>query len=326
MSLANYEYIEAPERISIYDFKKAADLYSQTIDFINEIKKTVGRKECVLDFRNTHQITTAAIIVIYATVEDAINIGLADAKLRMPVNSPIVSAQLRHIGLHKLVKRKNIHYQFGQYNVLPVISGTGTTYTEEIVDYIRDSIYKHMDAETEQYYGSAVVETIENVSEHAYPAIPEIDKKWWIMCEVKKGQLFLAIYDRGIGIPKAVTSQPWYESSLKSTYQTEYIQAIADTSGPGADKNWVNVLTGRLSSEQLIYLSMMGSVSSTRESKRGQGSKSIKALVQNTENGKLWVFSQKGLLKYSNGVPVPKTYALQHAFPGTLLQWNIKIT
>lgn len=63
----------------------------------------------------------------------------------------------------------------------------------------------------------------------------------------------------------------------------------------------------------------------------GQGSKSIKALVKETQQGKLWVYSNRGLYFLEDKLGVSddenKGEAIQLPKPlkGTLVQWNINI-
>ncbi|MFT4929849.1 MAG: hypothetical protein ACI8WB_005984, partial [Phenylobacterium sp.] len=57
----------------------------------------------------------------------------------------------------------------------------------------------------------------------------------------------------------------------------------------------------------------------------GQGSKSIRALVDNTDGGKLWVFSHQGLYHAEHGMLQPELFRLTTKLAGTLVQWNITL-
>ncbi|QQB09117.1 hypothetical protein I6H44_07570 [Aggregatibacter segnis] len=59
--------------------------------------------------------------------------------------------------------------------------------------------------------------------------------------------------------------------------------------------------------------------------KHGQGSKSIKKLVSDNKNGKLWVYSNRGLLFYQDDRTLPELYNMRNSIEGTLVQWNIRI-
>ena len=81
---------------------------------------------------------------------------------------------------------------------------------------------------------------------------------------------------------------------------------------------------GSLSDAESVMLSMMSDVSSTHQDKHGQGSKSIKALVDDNEQGKLWIFSNKGLL-VKESAKAGNLIELPSSIDGTLIQWNIKL-
>lgn len=95
---------------------------------------------------------------------------------------------------------------------------------------------------------------------------------------------------------------------------------------PGKSSHLLSrIAPARITDSELIGMSMMGDVSGTKKDKRGQGSKSILKLVEETSGGLLWVFSNNGVYKFDQAVKKPKMYALPMQFPGTLVQWNIEL-
>ncbi|RYF50342.1 MAG: hypothetical protein EOO38_05890 [Cytophagaceae bacterium] len=86
-----------------------------------------------------------------------------------------------------------------------------------------------------------------------------------------------------------------------------------------------SIIPSRIKDAELIGMSMRGDVSRTREEKHGQGSKSILALVEETAEGLLWVFSNGGVYRFDQAVKKPEMYDLPMSFPGTLVQWNIEL-
>jgi hypothetical protein len=90
--------------------------------------------------------------------------------------------------------------------------------------------------------------------------------------------------------------------------------------------------TDGLNDTHLLSLAMSGDVSGTLEKGRGQGSKSIKSLVKENTNGRLWIISNNAVYRLKqletdevSGEIQPDIKKLPHFFPGTLIQWNIKI-
>lgn len=197
---------------------------------------------------------------------------------------------------------------------------------DDILDFIQNCVYKNkMLPEVEYKYGDAVSETINNVGLHAYPGRVSGQKKWWLLCNVIGDQLYLAIYDRGVGIPKTVLEKPWLLASMEKEFPDKYEEIKKEF--PDFENMGLNLfVTKKLTDPQLIYLSMLGDVSGTKKDKHGQGSKSIKALVDETDDGKLWIFSNKGLYKFSLEEDGAEMYRLPNKMLGTLVQWNIKIS
>ncbi|MCY1305540.1 hypothetical protein D9M70_553500 [compost metagenome] len=174
-------------------------------------------------------------------------------------------------------------------------------------------------------YGDAVSETINNVGLHAYPGRPSEEKRWWVMCNTFGRKLYLAIYDCGVGIPKTVVEQPWFFPLLKFADPDKYKQFTEEF--PELESSGYQIFVPKhIPDERLIYYSMQNDVSGTKQEKHGQGSKSIKALVNDTEDGLLWVFSNHGLYTFSAEDQKPGEARLKKKFPGTLVQWNIEIS
>lgn len=321
--------ISAPEIISIYNISIGEiEEFVQTVSFVKEILKHFGRKKCVLDFTKTRQIKAAAQLYVYAALEIARTNGDEPATILYSQASTSVNYNLRKRNFKKIIENKSssIKYDFKNIVKLPVISSYSNQFMEDILDFIRDRIFdKAMPPEAEHIYGDAVSETINNVGFHAYPRKNKLQKKWWLLLDVHGHDLYLAIYDHGVGIPETVIDKTWFLSSLKHSYPKEYEELeseFPETQITGLKK----YMPHKLKDEQLIYLSMQGDVTRTRAGKHGQGSKSIKALVSETDQAKLWVFSNKGLYIFENEDAPPEIHSLPDKLPGTLIQWKIKIT
>ncbi|WP_152031588.1 ATP-binding protein [Pseudomonas putida] len=321
---AGWEVIVAPAIISIYGFGKKNKHYDETVKFLEDIKKRFLKKDCFVDFSSTSSITAAALVVVYAALDEARIKRTGNAEVIWSKKNQRVNAILRANNIHKLIRGVKFSYALDSVKSMPVISSVGSEMMEEIIDFIQKRIYVDMSPTTEHIYGDAVSETINNVRLHAYPEASPADKKWWLMCSVVGKQLYLAIYDTGVGIPKTVVERPWFLRAVELTHPEKYSDLVAEY--PEREKSWLLALVPtKISDEDLIYLSMQGDVSGTKEDKHGQGSKSILALVNDTEDGVLWVFSNSGLYKFNQSDKKPELYRLPKSFPGTLVQWNIEL-
>ncbi|MDP9524333.1 hypothetical protein [Pseudomonas putida] len=319
--------IVAPEKLSVYSIDGKASPYIDTIRFVSKIEKNYRRSDCYIDFRNTKSISAAAMVLVYAAIDLA---GKAEGRtgesdILWSSVSERVNVILKGNNLHKLIRGHSVSYSLDGVRTMPIISSVGKDHMEEVIDFIQRRIYKEkMSPDTEHAYGDAVSETINNVRLHAYPKLHNSDKRWWLVCHTIGKMLYLAIYDRGVGIPKTVVERSWFLSSLKHSHPAEYDKLVRDFPEL-KQRGWTVLMRNTVPDQNLIYLSMQGDVSGTKRDKHGQGSKSILALVDDTAGGQLWVFSNDGLYKFNQADENPGLFALPKTFPGTLVQWNIEL-
>ncbi|NVZ88117.1 hypothetical protein HX813_07840 [Pseudomonas yamanorum] len=324
--LSGYRRVKifAPPMISIYDFNaERSDAYSRTMQFLVDIKKDFRRENCFVDFSETVAVTAAAIVVVYAAIEQA-GAGRKGKAEIIWSKSERVNRQLRLSNVSRLIRGHTISYALDSVSHMPIVSSVGGEMSDDIVDFIQNRIYADMSADTEHAYGDAVSETINNVGWHAYPKSKDSEKKWWLICHTNGKQLYLAIYDTGVGIPKTVIERRWFFEAFKFSYPQEFQDLMAEN--PGKSSHLLSAIApAQISDAELIGMSMRGDVSGTKVDKRGQGSKSILKLVEDTSGGLLWVFSNNGVYKFDQAVKKPNMYALPMQFPGTLVQWNIEL-
>lgn len=324
-SVMGYRRIAAPKSLSIYEHEGSNCGLVECINFIDALKEELPKSKCMIDFSETKVIKAPALLLIYSVIQQIKERGSHRSLLRWPKSASAKSI-IKRSKLSALIKHGKYDYQFESYDDLPVLSGVGSEGVEVVVNHIQRKIYSDKLApEIEWRYGDAVSETVGNVALHAYPNKNKEQKKWWILCDVIGNDLYLAIYDQGVGIPKTVVDKNWFWASLKHTYPQEYSQIAKDV--PDLERAGLTVfIPKRLTDAQLISMSMIGDVTGTKKSKHGQGSKSIKALVNETKNGKLWVYSNKGLYSFIDEDKQTELYKLPAKFPGTLIQWNIKLS
>jgi hypothetical protein len=320
----NNKKLKAPPHISIYDPEGKNKNCLKTLDFIEDIKRFFRKEPCIIDFSETNFISAAALITIYAALETANTEHNKKSTIVYSKLSPRTNKTLRRTNTSKLIEGKTIKYSLRDSRYLPIVSSVGTEQMEEIIDFIQERIYKgEMPPDTEFKYGDAVSETINNVNRHAYPSLSSSERRWWLLCEVIGKKLYLAIYDTGVGIPKTIIRKEWITSSLKKSYPEIYAELL-EKKPELESTGLIPTIRRNLKDAQLIHLSLKGDVSGTKIQKHGQGSKSIRALVSETEDGKLWVFSNKGLYTYKDNDDF-ELYNLPKKVQGTLVQWNIEL-
>jgi hypothetical protein len=276
-----------------------------TLDFISHIKKLSKNKPVMLSFESTEVITAAALLLLYSTLD---LLKQSEKHKNVRINTSSVKGTnkvaLARSGIIDLTLNRSSNVDI-QSQTLPVIKGTamGEEF-EQVIDHVKFQVFDNKwSAEEENTFGAAVSETVGNVKLHAFPFETE-EKPWWVLCKVIEDDLFLAIYDSGVGIPSTILQTTWIKKVVENT--------------PRLTKMVLNKTDA-----DLILLSMQLGQTSTKEKKHGKGSKSINALVDENPNGTLWVFSNSGVYCKSNGEI--ETQNFNNSINGTLVQWNIKL-
>ncbi|WP_417442486.1 hypothetical protein [Idiomarina abyssalis] len=329
-----YHKIEAPEVLSIYSNQNGE--FEATLEFKERLVKSRSLKgKTLVSFKFTKSFDASALLLIYSAVEQATPQETENqAKVRL-ADEPKVNMLLKRSNLKRLIEGRELIRVRADDQLLPVISSDSAEYTEEIVDFIKRKIYNNdLTANDESILSEAVMEAVENVLVHAYPELqtsPEPlsssdtikGRQWWMVCDVVKDQLYLAIMDSGVGIPETVKHKNWFEKAFREEYPELYQELYSEL---GRGERLLEKLNYKpnVTDANFINISMTGDLSSIEQQGRGQGSKSIKSLVSENEMGKLWVFSGKGLYLFRSNDD-KELYNLPKSIKGTLLQWNIRI-
>ena len=335
------ETVRMPERLDIYDSTQA----------INETLATLSRLErhlvsdfhlITLDFSQTKIIKAAAILILFSIIDRLIHEKSKEIKIILRINHDEQAIKTRSIltksGLLSLCNRRGYQNIFNLPH-LPIISSSGGKYREQIVDFIAAKIYKSMPPELEYIYSDAIQEAINNVTAHAYLSLPETTpRKWWLLCELLNDQLYLVIYDSGVGIPNTFninydfSNLEWDNETTQQHFKQIYSENISWLASeyPSFETFLESVKQNKTSVNELpdhlkIYMAMHGDMTRKEEDKHGQGSKSIKALVSNNSSGVLWIFSGNGRMKFREEASRPILDGIPNKLTGTLIQWNIRV-
>ncbi|HEH9401587.1 TPA: hypothetical protein SIA35_004698 [Aeromonas sobria] len=325
----NFDLIHVHNEFCLYKAENADEVahesVEKTIGIINDIRNSIN-KNILISFIDTSRLTVAATVLLFAAIDEAVSNGCKFA-IKYSHKNFKVNSLIKKAGIQRNRLQAVISSDFTSQKPLSIIQGCGALFREEIIDHIKSFIYEeNMTATEEHIYGDAVHETINNVLLHAYPEIQtRDDKKWWMLCDVVQKELYLAIFDQGVGIPNTVMSNNWFKPSLQKLYPKQYKEIETTLGLHGLSKIAHRIGFSDISDEQLIKISMIGDLSGTHKDKHGQGSKSIKALVEEHDNGKLWIFSNKGLYTLSGKDKMEHVHSLPMSIGGTIVQWNIKL-
>ncbi len=311
---------------------------NRTFNFTNSIVKNILNPDVskiILDFTKVTHIKSPAFLFLYATLD---NLLKEERSTEIEVKLPENARALRHFELSRFSDLCNgtLEEDYLLLGNSLLVRGSYANYRDKIIDFIQEEIYKNdMTPDEELILGSAIHEAIENIGEHAY--IDNDNVEWWLSCSVISNQLYLVVYDLGVGIPGSFQKgNKLYDSliSIDNDEQIEIIQELIEKFSLNISVERVNqqvddfLSNVNLTDGQKIALAMEGDITSVEgddELKHGQGSKSIKALVDENIKGKLWIFSQSGRFMFKNAETLPDIKDLEKAIPGTLIQWNIRL-
>ncbi|WP_457803129.1 hypothetical protein [Vibrio cholerae] len=308
--------LPAPKRFDLSDH----GLTDELADFLTVFEYLLSQYSRVyLSFESTVSIRLPMFLILVA-LQEKYN---AKVSVMWSKKSPTVNKMIRDSGEFRpaVIRRNNMLNP--NYPRIPVISGSNQEFSdlsEELVDAIRDKFYNgDMPDNIESKVSQAIIETLENVGRHAYPTERDQSmKKWWLICSIghvsqsEEDYMYLAIYDRGRGIPLSFDDSKVFRHRVKKYYPNEY-DALFTGGGTTTSKtaaikklaknmiSYVQPLRESIGDAGLIYASMMHDMTRIDDDSHGQGSVSIKDVITDDENSNLIIFSNKGCYQYSRG-------------------------
>lgn len=317
--------ILCPKIFNLYGKKD----YKKSIDFLEQIEQSLHEEEIVISFAYCRELKAAAQVILFATIETLLSNSQVRITIRPSQRSKFVNNILDETGIIHLCKSR-----FHQNNLirgeLLMISSCDKQLIDEVTDFVIEKAYgNHATPEQERIIGAAISEAHYNVILHAYRGLT-VPKKWWLRCSVLDDELYLIIYDQGIGFSKTFDE---HHALFRQTDWVGALQEFIDRLGLDMD---VSEMTNQDAfmyfqdhrESQIIYTAMADNETGMQgdlTERHGRGSKSIKALVGEHKNGKLWVFSNKGSYCYTDSDTPPVLLDYKESIKGTLIQWNIRL-
>ena len=295
--LPGRERLFAPKHLSLY-----AETANETIQFVSSIKKAVNDgSKLLLDLSKLEYISAAGAVYLYSEI-DCIQNEYKPTTVR--IDRRTLKNQPRYV-----------IWEFGILNlangsamptgeVLPVISGKDNEYIKEIIDYLFTKAHLERQltnvtvAEAEHLASSAIMEAMLNVKYHAYPH--QTEKHWWFTATILEDELYIAICDRGVGIPETLPREGWGER-LRGV--------VGDDS-------------------KMIQAAMRYTRTSRKKGGAGYGTRDIQRLILKQRQGHLTIISGKGHYRLScdeHGEEKETTNQISNDVNGTVIQWTISL-
>lgn len=276
--------------------------------FLREIRQAAaaGGAAVCLDFRATRNMVSGGTLLFYAELSRLIDMYPVAIWRTIPSKDDTVNQVLEHLGIYaKLNYKSAVVPVRGDVTSWRTASASGVD--GDLVGKIVQSYASYKPSAKYIFRGAA--EAMINVVNHAYtdsrgdglPRPPE--EKWWMFCRQDDKNLAVAVCDLGIGIPR----------SLPTKYPSEILAAA------------INVMSrGRKSSDaRMIEAAMEIQRTSTDKRGRGKGLSDLKRIVDEVPAGQLYLFSNKGLVKYQGGAYQRTNYEM--SIKGTVVLWMIPL-
>jgi hypothetical protein len=290
--------------------------YAETVGFINDIRTHALQEYRPVDlfFGDVEKLEPAALTVLTAEIHRCRNLrGKKSVSGYYPTDIEIFR-QMSDIGFFRLLsitdrapKRSDEDSEPTKF-VLPfvtdalVTSERSAAFIDLIVKVVQDVVA--MDDASQRYLQGAIVEAMKNAAEHAYklrPHFQALGHRWWLTgaFDREAKEVSILLFDQGVGIP--ATLEPDLLDIIQSLVASEGIRA--------RDSLMIEVAT-------------RPDKTSTGQSGRGQGFKTMRKFVDFCDDGDLIVYSNHGHYIYARTGTARGDAAL--SLGGTLIQWRFR--
>lgn len=168
---------------------------------------------------------------------------------------------------------------------------------------------------------NVLCEAMSNVKHHAYPStssIPPALQRWWLFSSSRRptpqasGQLYLAFYDIGLGIPGTMRTRL---QGLREKFDGG-LQALMREFG---------ISDGRGQDRDLLRLAIEHERSSTGMHFRGKGLPEMKEFAASTDGGRMTIISGGAQYAYLAQNARTTLYRCNPPLLGTLILWNLPL-
>lgn len=294
------------------------DNYAETVKLIADIRHHVLQEYRPVDlfFSDVEFLEPAALTVLTAEI-------FRCRQLRRLGGKPLLSGyyprsaqiyrQLREIGFFRLLdivdhEPPEDEQEHSGKVVLPFFTDAIVTAERSaaFIDLLSDLIQGAvpMDERSKRYLQGAIVEAMKNAGEHAYkvrPDLPALGHRWWLTGAVDREsrEVSILLFDQGVGIP--ATLQP----DLLAV-----IESLASAQGM------------RPRDSLMIEVATRPGNTSTYQSGRGKGFKTMRKFVDDCDDGDLFVYSNHGHYVYARTGTARGDEPL--SLGGTLIQWRFR--
>lgn len=306
--------VMAPRRISFF----SENDYGEFFGFIKHLKRVSAGSRVVIDFSAVAEVKASAMLILYAVIERIqLQYGSGQVKT-IDCSAAYVSGVFQRFGFWTLTQESRTRKKYYDRAALEICSASfkskqagDDSQLRRAVRYVQEAIRDSgMDGEDGVKAFAAITESFSNVWQHAYDdafydsPLPDDEKNWWIAVERIEAQLFIAVYDSGVGIPKTLSRKPWYGELIADLLNRLGMSGANDGLAIRAAVEYGN--------------------SRFKTGGRGKGLAEAKDFVSANPDGTMLIYSGSGSYQFKAGQP-EILEPLPSLMTGTLIQWNLKL-
>jgi anti-sigma regulatory factor (Ser/Thr protein kinase) len=306
-----------PSELDLFTNRGREELYA----LLRQIASVPELSKLTLDFSKLAKIKISALLIFYAHLEVMLESKVARKLLWVKSTDANINAGLSDIGIWALLG-EDYKPQQGTIRICSVSHEQNQSDNKqalrEAITYAKDAIAFYqspeLSEEADDAAFGAISESFTNVWQHAYAEDLQVRyrtldkalqvKKWWIALRHIDGQLFMAVYDVGVGIPSSTRRKGWYGS---------------------VKQDILSLVTGLSPDNQDIKTALEYGSSRYKVQGRGNGLPTMKKFVEINPNGALRIMSGEGMYRFRSFNSSEEWFDLDANFPGTLVQWNIAL-
>ncbi|TQF72571.1 hypothetical protein [Pseudoalteromonas luteoviolacea] len=318
-----------PEKMNFNKDYDTTAIYINIISEFVKIKQIAKRNYprdipelCGVNFDKLREISTSAALVLTSEIsnwEDSIRKKLKPDVSNWDENILLQFEQLGFFDLfdNKPINNTEVNLLGGQElpagkSFVRYIKGVcgEKGHIRQLKEEIRGLVGEGINKWT--FLHSGLDEAITNVSHHAYPDgfEPRSPNKSWYLTgsyNKKTGELKIAFYDQGVGIPNTLPTSKIKEKLL------DYLSVID--------------VADRKKDATLLKAAMEIQRTSTGKTDRGKGLHDLLEFIKQRESGHLSILSSRGLYKFTidNGKESTKVETFLTPINGTLIIWNVTL-
>lgn len=306
-----------PEELSVFTFEGRAKLYL----LLRQLVAVPKSSKLTIDFSRLKIVKISALVVFYAHLEIMLESKVARKLIWIKSDNPQINSGLADIGIWSLLGEIYKPNE-GTIRICSVSHKQNQSDNKQAlrdaINYAKNAIALYQSVELAEEDDdaafAAISESFTNVWQHAYAEDLEVKhrtlgnrpdvKKWWVALRNMDGQLHMAVYDVGVGIPSSTRRKGWYGS---------------------VRQDLLHIFTGISADNQDIKTALEYGNSRYKVQGRGNGLPTMKRFVEINPDGALRIMSGKGMYRFGSRASTEEWFDLAAEFPGTLVQWNIAL-